>query len=259
MPQRLLLILSALALAATGCGDADDGDAVSHESLAGQTFVADTVQGHALVAGSHLTFTFEPGALAFDAGCNRMAASAQMSDGELVLTDDPISTLMSCGAALDAQERWLADLLREGVAVRERDGTVQLEADGVTIPLRASETPPGQRAITDTTWTLTAIGDRDGSRAAVPGGDQPPTLRLSGGQSELFTGCNTGGGDAAVTADGFVVFGPQRLTLMACAEPQRQQVEQAMTAVLDGKAALGFEGDDLVVTKDGRFLVFSAG
>lgn len=259
MLRRLPLAICALALLVAGCGGDDEDANVTREQLAGRTFVADTVAGHDLVPGSQLSFTFESGAVAFDAGCNRMAASTEMADGRLTLTDDATSTMMSCGAALDAQERWLAGLLRDGVRVRDRDGTLQLEADGVTIPLRESDAPVGPRPITDTTWTLTAFGDRDGKRTDVPAGGQPATLRLSGGQSEIFTGCNNGGGAADVTADGFVVFGPQRLTRMACTDPGRQRVEQAMTTVLDGKAALGFEGDDLIVTRNGRFLVFSAG
>jgi heat shock protein HslJ len=258
MLRGLPLALCALALLATGCGGADD-DAVTSDQLAGRTFAAETVDGHDLVEGSQLTFTFESGALAFDAGCNRMAGSTEMAGGRLRLTDDPVSTMMSCGSARDAQDRWLAQLLTDGVRVTQRDGTLALDADGVTIPLRETDLQTGQRQITDTTWTLKAIGDRDGGRTAVPAGVRPPTLRLSAGQSELFTGCNSGGGSAELTDDGFVVFGPQRLTMMACTEPGSQEVEQAMTAVLDGKAALAFEGDDLLVMKDGRSLLFAAG
>ena len=41
-------------------------------------------------------------------------------------------------------------------------------------------------------------------------------------------------------------------------DPAVQKAEKAMTTVLDGKAAMGFENQNLVISKDGRFLVFSA-
>lgn len=270
MRIALLLALLVVPLAATGCGSSDDSpDAatsaaqpVAPADLDGRTFASTAVEGHELAPGTQVTLRFEAGTLGAQAGCNSLSGGYAVEDGTLRWTAEPVQTMIGCEPALQRQDEWLAALLTGGaeIAASGADG-LRLTRGDVVMELRegaapGAGTPP---PIAGTTWRLETIADRNGTAASVPAGVRTPTLRIGeDGTAVVFAGCNRGSASARLRDDGFVVFGPLMLTRKAC-EESAMQVERAVTSVLDGRVALGFEGQRLSAAKDGRHLVFSAG
>lgn len=264
----LLLLFVPLALAGCGSGDestdagAESSGAPAAADLDGRTFASTAVAGHELVPGTQVVLRFDGGTLGAQAGCNSLGGSYAIEDGRLRWTGEPTQTMIGCEPALQRQDEWLSELLRGGVelAADGADG-LRLTRGAVVLELRegaapgSGEPPP----IAGTLWRLETIADRDGTASNVPAGVRTPTLRIGGdGRAQLFTGCNRGSASATLRDDGFVVFGPRALTRMACDETA-MRVERAVTSVLDGRVALGFEGPRLSAAKDGRHLVFAAG
>ncbi len=103
--------------------------------LAGQTFVSESVEGHELVPDTAITLAFTDDGLSASAGCNTMQ-SGWTEDGSVIAwTGEPLTTLMACAPELEAQDRWLADLLTEGVTVEDGDADLTLVSGDVTIGL----------------------------------------------------------------------------------------------------------------------------
>ncbi|MDO8211615.1 META domain-containing protein [Conexibacter sp. CPCC 206217] len=280
----LAIALLGTLLLAAGCGSSDDdqsaattggattttgsgsdtgaspsGAAPNADDLNGRTFVSTAVTGHELVPGTEITLGFEQSGLGVKAGCNSMGGAYALEDGTLRWAAAPATTMIGCEAPLQRQDEWLTDFLAGGAKIAADGERLTLERDGVTIELRegtAGHTPP---PIAGTNWTLETIAGRDGTAASVPAGVEPPTLRFADGRAEVFAGCNRGGGSAQLRDDGFAIFGPLALTEMACDAPA-MRLEQLVTAILRGRAALGFDGGgNLTVAKNGQHLVFRAG
>jgi heat shock protein HslJ len=268
MRQAALALVLLVALAVAGCGSDDDasgttaaaGAAVTAADLDGRSFVSTAVGGRELVAGTEVTIRFEEGTLGVRAGCNSLGGTYAVQDGTLRWSAAPAMTMIGCEPPLQRQDDWLLGFLSDGATIEAPTArTLALEHDGVTIELAegasASQPPP----IAGTAWTLQSIGDRGGdASSSVPAGVQAPTLRIVGGRAEVFAGCNSGSARVQVRDDGFARFGPLTLTRKACGRAA-MEVERTVTAVLDGRVALGFEGSQLSAVKEGRRLLFGAG
>ena len=268
--RRLASLLALLALAAAplaGCGSSDDeegagttGDTAA--SLDGRTFVSTSVRGHELVPGTQISLSFEDGTLGAQAGCNSMGGTYALEGGRLRWNASPAMTMIGCEPPLQRQDDWLTALLTGGVTVATpSDGTLVLSGDGVEVTLREGAGRGAHAPIVGTRWTLQTIADAgpDGTASSVPAGVPAPTLRFtSDGRAEVFAGCNSGGGRGVVRDDGFAEIGPLALTRKAC-DRAAMRTEQAVTAILDGRVALAFDGGgNLVVAKAGRQLIFKA-
>jgi len=271
-----LPLLAALLL--VGCGGADDGDATTPvvqgrteplsagpapapAELVGRSFRAEKLRGRRPVAGSVVGIDFRARELAVQTGCNGISGGWTIAE-ERLRTRDLVQTMMGCEPRVTRQEAWLSSFLQSSprIALVGRRLTLTRD-DGSTVRLLERGADGGPPPIAGTRWTLESIvgAGPNGSASSVPAGVSAPTLRITGaGRAELFAGCNSGGGSATVRDDGFVVFGPIALTRKACDEAA-MRVEAAVTTVLDGRVAAGFEGDKLSLAKAGRHLVFRAG
>lgn len=267
MRQAALALVLLIALAVAGCGSDDDasgttaaaGAAVSAADLDGRSFVSTAVGGRELVAGTEVTIRFEQGTLGVSAGCNSLGGAYVIEDGTLRWNAAPAMTMIGCEPPLQRQDDWLLAFLSDGATIEAPTArTLALEHDGVTIELAEGASAAQPPPIAGTAWTLTTISDSNGTAASVPAGVEPPTLRIVGGQAQVFAGCNSGSARVQVRDDGFAVFGPLKLTRKAC-ERAAMAVEREVTSVLAGRAALGFSGPDLSVAKNGRSLIFRAG
>lgn len=267
MRQAALALVLLIALAVAGCGSDDDasgttaaaGAAVTAADLDGRSFVSTAVGGRELVAGTEVTIRFEEGTLGVSAGCNSLGGTYAVEDGTLRWSAAPAMTMIGCEPPLQRQDDWLLAFLSDGATIEAPTArTLALEHDGVTIELAEGASAAQPPPIAGTTWTLTTIADRNGTAASLPAGVEPPTLRIVGGQAQVFAGCNRGSADVQVRDDGFAVFGPLKLTRKAC-ERAAMAVERTVTSILSGRAALGFSGADLTIAKKGRSLVFRAG
>lgn len=257
----ILLLLAIAALA--GCGNAEPADegggaatGVSADALDGRSFVATSVRGHELVAGSELTLAFERDRLSARAGCNTLAGGWSIEDGRLRAAD-LAQTQIGCEERLARQDAWLASFLGAGPRVALDGDQLTLTGEDATIvlaPGRASGTLP---PIVGTRWRLESIGGAGDTVSSVPSGVRAPTLQIAeNGDVALFAGCNRGGGRADVREDGFIDFGPLALTKKAC-DQAAMQVEAAVTGLLRGSVAAGFSGQNLSLARDGRRLEFA--
>lgn len=270
-----MLLLSAAVALAAGCGEAGEtqsgtgegpagsgaGTAPTTVVLDGRSFAVTALDGRRPIAGSGAGITFEDGRIAVTTGCNGISGPYELADGRL-RAPDLTATTMACEPPLTEQEEALRTLLESRPRVTFGGATLTLTGDdGRSLVLVARERATGPRPIAGTRWVLETIaaGRPDGTASSVPAGVEPPTLRIAAnGTVELFAGCNRGGGRAVVRDDGFVVFGPLALTRIAC-DRAATAVEAAVTAVLDGRVAAAFTGEDrLLLTKAGRSLTFRA-
>lgn len=260
--RRLAIILMLAAVAAAaGCGgtggEASD-DAGPAPDLAGRSFVSTEVTGRDLVHGSTIAIAFEQGSLSASAGCNTVSGAYVLDGAVLRLDGEAATTMIGCDPDHAAQDEWLTAFLTDGATATEEGGRLTLAGGDVTVVLKegrpGGEPPP----LLGTTWTLETLIEGDVA-ASVPAGVEPPTLRISkNGTAAVFTGCNRGRAPVEVRDDGFLVFGPLALTRMAC-EPDARQVEDAVTAILDGRVAIAFDGPQLAVAKSGHHLLYRGG
>jgi heat shock protein HslJ len=265
-----LLVATALA-GGTGCGSSGDtatsaagarqgAAAPAAGELDGRRFVASALHGREPIAGAPVGVAFEQGRVVVETGCNALSGRFVVRDGRLRAVE-LLQTTMGCEPSLTRQEAWLRTFVEAGPAIALDGRRLTLRDDDVTIELDEADRAAGPPPIAGTRWSLTTIADggADGTASSVPAGVRAPTLTIGAdGAVELFAGCNHGGGTAEVREDGFVDFGPLRLTRMAC-DPDAMRVEAAVTAILDGSVAAGFEGSNLSLAKDGRHLVFTPG
>jgi heat shock protein HslJ len=269
MRRSALLLLLPLALVLAACGDdeptttqtapAADAPAAAPPApnrLEGRTFVSTKVTGRDLVPGTEVVLIFKGGLLSAQAGCNTIRAPYAVTGDRLQLTQTPSTTSMHCEPLRLKQDAWLTRVLKANPRFAAHGTTLTLTGDRAKLVLvegRPHGTPP---PVTGTKWILVRTGDRK-TKTKLPAGVQAPTLRLTeGGKANVFAGCNTGGGTVEVGEDGFLTFGPIALTRMLCDEAANT-VEHTVTSVLDGRAAFGYEGEDLVITKDGTHLLYA--
>lgn len=213
------------------------------------------VTGHRLVPGTEVVLTFVGGLLGAQAGCNSIRAPYAVKGDRLLLTQRPSTTNMYCEQIRQHQDDWLTSFLKRGAAFKAKGDALTLTGHGATIVLvegRPHGTPP---PVTGTKWVLDRFGDRK-TNARVPAGVKPPTLRIAeSGEAKVFAGCNTGGGTVKVGEDGFLTFGSISLSDMRCDEAANT-LEHTVTSILDGRVAFGYEGEDLVIAKDGSHLTY---
>jgi heat shock protein HslJ len=123
MSGRTWAAAAVLVLALAGCGDSDDepsaapstvGTEAAPAGLDGTRFVATSVTGQQLVAGTTLELAFEDGSLAVRAGCNTQSAPYEVDGTTLRWTHEPASTMMACPTPLHDQDEWLADFFTQG-------------------------------------------------------------------------------------------------------------------------------------------------
>ncbi|CAN5648131.1 hypothetical protein BH10ACT3_BH10ACT3_11360 [soil metagenome] len=263
----------AAAMALAGCGsddtDSSGSDATttstttttaaapgaSSGDMDGHTYTSRSADGRQLVAGSTVTLAFADGRLAVTAGCNTISGAYTTDGGTLAFDGEPISTMMGCDEALMEQDQWLTTWLTAGVAVTATEQGITLDGDGVTMEFATSGSNDTASLI-GPTWTLNELISGD-SASSLPVGAKPATLVfVQGGEVNVFAGCNTGGTSVTTSGD-TATFEPMRLTRMAC-EQAAMDVENAVTAVLDGDVTYELDGTTLTLTKGGTGLRFTA-
>ena len=234
---------------------------VTGDMLIDQTYVSTSVTGHELAEGSTITMSFTETDVSASAGCNTLSGGYSLEGGKVVVSGDLRSTMMACPEPLMAQDTWLAGWLASDLAVVATPDGISLTGEGVTVELAAQATGPsdatGAAALIGPTWTLTSIMAGD-AVSSVPTDVEAPTLVFAAdGTVAVFTGCNRGTTTAEIGDDGFITFAPMATTMMAC-ESAAQSVEASVLAMLDGRVAYGWQGDDLSLAKQGQSLVYLA-
>lgn len=246
---------AAIALIAfSACGSDDSGNAAATTAapadvtaapagagnLDGRGFVSTSVEGNELVEGTRVSIDFEDGRLAMNAGCNTSFGAYSVTDG--TLTGGPFAqTMMFCGDELSAQDAWLVKLLESSPEVTLDGDALTLKSADVTLEL-VDRTSAAVNALDGTNWAFESL-TIDGTTTAAPDGAE---LHFAADSVSVATGCNTGGGDAKVTAD-TVTFGAMRTTLMACEGPGGD-FEALLLPVLTGEFHYSLADDALTLT-----------
>jgi len=232
-------------------------DPVPVESLTGKTFNSTEVTGHELVSGTEITISFGPGALTASAGCNSIRGAFEFADDVLTL-GKAAGTLLGCPGDRQKQDEWLTDLLTRGVEVSGRDQELMLKTDRVSILMKEGSAPGSPPPVIGTTWELNSY-DADGTAVSMKPGVRLPFVQFRDDDSmKLFDGCNSGTGRAQVNEDGSMVFGPRALTRKAC-PGLSGDVSQAISSVMKGRTAYAFEGQNLIISRQGTSLSFAPG
>lgn len=134
--RRLLPLAAVAALVLGACGGDDDGDddgPVTAQDLDGRTFVAESVDGAMLVAGSTLTLTFSAGRVATFGGCNTSNGAFTVENGTLVV-QPMVQTMMACVPdELMQQDTWVNEFLTSSPTITLDDEDLRLATDAITI------------------------------------------------------------------------------------------------------------------------------
>ncbi|MET0830760.1 MAG: META domain-containing protein [Acidimicrobiia bacterium] len=274
--RHVTLILAVLSLAAA-CGGGDDttatdttapdttggaGTPATPADLDGRTLVAtgvtDDGADHPLVEGTELRVSFEePGNIGVTAGCNSMFGAYTLEDGTLT-APNLASTMMACEQARMDQDAWISSLLGGGVDVAVDGETVTFTSGFTVITFVDVTAATADQGVTGTVWTLTDLVSAGGSTvSAVPGGVVATLTLQEDGTYQVDTGCNIGNGSATI-GDTTVDFGPMALTRRACTSDDAQQVETAMTTVIDGEVDYEIVEGSLRLVNGENGLVFAA-
>jgi len=260
-------VAAALLLAACGSSDAKGDDTTTTKAPAGTTttdeatttdpeattttaagnvdqldgaFVSSEVSGYDLAPDSEITLTFDGDTLSVNAGCNTMSSTYALEASVLKWTGTPAATMMACDDALEAQDRWITDLLTEGMDAEGTDG-------GADLVLTSG----------DVSITFAAVPVRGDAASSLPAGADPPTLTIDEeGTVGVFAGCNSGSGTVEIT-DTTLTFSPIALTRMAC-ETDQTFLENQVVAVLDGEVDYTVEGATLTIENGSKGLVYTA-
>jgi heat shock protein HslJ len=215
------------------------GTAPTDADLAGRIFIVTGANGHALVAGSETTLTFDAGRIGVHAGCNQMSGGYAIKDGRLDI-GPMISTEMACAEPLMAQDQWISAFL-PGAAITLDGDTLTLAKDGVTLTATDKTVVRPDKPLEGTTWVVESLVSNQ-AVSSMPAG-VTASLEFTGGKVAVDTGCNKGHGSAAI-GETAITFGPIGTTRMACAGPAGE-VEDQVLKVLAGDVAWTIDADVL--------------
>jgi heat shock protein HslJ len=261
--RRLIPLFLAAALLVTACGDDDDthaegsSDQPAGGPLAGRSFVATkvTVDGKPkpLVEGTELSLAFEQGGkLAASAGCNSLFGTAQVADGRIRVSQMG-GTDMACDQARMAQETWYGEILSSDPAYSVDGDELTLTAEKTVITFTDALEAHPDFPLEKTVWQLD--GFVDGHTASSAPGGASATVQFDAGELAFTNeGCNSGRTQVEV-ADGSIEVAPMMMTKMACPLAP-MEVENKVTAVLDGTVSYVLEGETLTLTKGDHGLTF---
>jgi putative lipoprotein len=113
---------------------------------------------------------------------------------------------------------------------------------------------PTERPLTleGTSWRATTVGGR------VPPADHPVTLGFAGGKVEGSGGCNSYGGAARLDG-GRLVADEIQMTLMACADPEPNEIEGTFIRILGERPTVTTDGSRLLLRGTSGEIVLEPG
>ncbi|WP_340537248.1 META domain-containing protein [Nocardioides sp. GXZ039] len=260
-PLARLACVVTLVCLASGCADdrtdgRDDPDTIVEDEqtqLADRAFTTDVVTGGTLVPGSMIELSFDHGVMAARAGCNTLVGPYSDADGMLRWTSGPASTLQVCpSGGLDAQERWLADLLTTGMKMDSGPADLTLVSGAVRMELNEVPAPtPNGSNLLGTSWSLMTITEHE-TTALLPEGLDAPTLVFEvSGKVNITTGCNLAHSAVDPGSD-TLVFEPPGTSRRACPSEEATRIERLILSTLDGEVDHEIDHTGLLVLSQGE-------
>lgn len=256
MKTLVLLALVAVVALTAACSSEGSHDRGLHPTLAGDyvvTKVTEDGKPRAVVDGTEIALAFVDGRLTLHAGCNTMSATYTI-DGSTLRLGPIASTEMGCPGPRMEQDRWLAGLLAEPATIDWQAHTIAVGDVVLTLSPRTRVHP--DQDLRRTRWVLDGLTDGETARS-VPAGPAVVLTLESTDVARVSGLCNGFGADLEV-GDGAIRWMPHARTLMACADPARQELDGAVTSVLTGRTTYEISGQTLTVTHGDRGLVFRA-
>lgn len=170
--------------------------------MAGRSYVATqlSVDGEPVPLGPRpIRLSLEDGDLWATVGCNSIGGAYDVDRDRLVVKRLRSTAMWCFPSTVMRNERLVSDLLSAGPRVDVDGERLELGAAGTVVSM--VERPPrdaaDDRPLRGTRWVLTSYGGSspEDSVARLPKGVES-TLRLSGDQAHVDTGCNRGSGPA---------------------------------------------------------------
>ncbi len=243
--------IAALAIVAALTGTACVGAAQPGPSLEGRTFLSVKVStadvDRPLVPGTRVRLSFENGNLAASAGCNTMSGTYTL-DGDVLRVAGVATTEMGCDPDRHAQDDWLFGFLSSGPTLQLTGNDLLLTGGDTILQLIDRTIAEPDRPLEGTLWVVDSVIQGSGVSSVPPG--VVATFRFTaGGQLELDTSCNAGGGVVRVEGSS-LQFEPIVLTKRGC-EGDRAGMERAVVAVLaSGRVDFSIQADRLTLHGD---------
>jgi len=220
-------LFAALGACAWGCSSRER----ELRELDGRTFIAQSVVGRELVAGTEVRLSFRAGEVSVGAGCNSMSGAYRIED-DVLRVDGVGMTAIGCDAPRHAQDQWLAELLTAGPAIELDDPQLTLRSDDVTVVFLDREMASPDRPLVGTRWIGNGVGDAD-AISFGPGGEKVTVSFGADDGFEVFTGCVNGVGTYSASASE-ISFDAIGYDDSLCADSRLSGLNTQVMQVLDG-------------------------
>jgi heat shock protein HslJ len=244
----------AAALAVWGCSDRGK----ELRDLDGREFIAQTVTGRELVAGTEIRMSFRDESVSVHAGCNSMFGMYSIEDGVLRV-DGVGSTAIGCDGPRHAQDEWVSELLVGRPKIALEGPRLTLTGDGVKLVMLDREMASPDRPLVGTNWIGNGIGD-EVAISFSPGASQVTVSFADDGGFEVFTSCRQGTGTFTTEGTTIQFEGLVYEDGIDCSStPAGPGVDMQVAFVLDGSdVEFEIEESNLTLKRAGKLLLFRA-
>ncbi|MCB9419172.1 MAG: META domain-containing protein [Ardenticatenaceae bacterium] len=235
--STITLLLSLILL--IGCTAVQDEN--TNASLTGTTWI---LQGYhqPLLPDTTVTIKFtSDGQVNGSASCNSYFGSYTLDGGNL-LTDPVGSTEIWCEGLMDQESAFLQALQSAtGLTVTEDSLLIHTPEGDMQF------TPAQNAALEVTDWVLNGIAQNDAVTSTSI--DTDITIKFADGQVGGNAGCNSYGGSYQTDGSKLTLSGLAS-TLMACAEPDRNQRESEFLSALNTVTQFRTDMNQLILSND---------
>ena len=226
MIRRLLIFTAAAALLA-GCGGQPRAQS---ETLAGTSWLLETLNGQPGLSGTAVTLTFAAERLSGSDGCNQYNA-AYTTDGSKLTVEGPIATtMMACAEDVMQQGSAYLKALEEAASYKTAGGKLSLSDS------RGNELATFGAQNTDlggTSWNVVSYNNGQQAVVSVTAGTTLTANFGADGNLIGFAGCNDYNATYVTSGNKSIEIGPVASTRKACDQPEgvMDQETQYLTAL----------------------------
>lgn len=214
---------------------------MTNPSLAGTSWLLETLNGQPLVPDTQITLNFDAAAASGTDGCNRYSGSYTV-DGEQITITNIASTMMACAEPVMQQATAYAAVLQEAATYSIAGQQLTLsEASGSPLAIFTQQS----RDLSGTSWTVTGYNNGKQAVVSVLSGSTLTADFAADGTLSGSAGCNTYTTTYEASGESLTI-GPAASTRKACAEPAGVMEQEAQfLQALETVATYRIDGDKL--------------
>lgn len=248
-PHGRLLAWSLALLASTGCAE----EALHADDLAGRVFLLQSASGFEPVADTSVSLDFTDMALYVDTGCDSLNFSYELQDDRILVSPGG-ATKLSCDAALEQQDKWVASFLRADPRVALHGSELTLLGDGARLVFGDRAVLRPTRPFAGTTWLVSHIsGEDDDAEVDISESEANPTMLFrKDGTFVADTTCNQGTGRYRVKGGQLTVLASNFEERACSGEPGVADIDMK---IFLGPPAVGAKPIDVLLDADGLTLI----